>query len=66
MDISKSPPVKPYKLELKVDAERKKGQKKKIYYPNTYDFDVTYKVRNHTEMELFAILVQNTLNTAEF
>jgi hypothetical protein len=31
----KMPPVKPYKLALKVDA--KKGEKKKIYYPNVYD-----------------------------
>jgi len=33
----KVPPVKPYRLALKVDAEKKKSEKKKIYYPNVYD-----------------------------
>ena len=38
----KAPPVKPYRLALKVDAEKKKSgkkksEKKKIYFPNVYD-----------------------------
>lgn len=42
VDIIKIPPVKPYKLSLKVDAG--KVEKKKIYYPNVYDEPVTFKI----------------------
>lgn len=44
VDVIQSPPVKPYKLTLKIDADKKKGEKKKIYYPNVYDTDITYKI----------------------
>jgi hypothetical protein len=39
------PPIKPYKLALKIDALKKKGEEKKIYYHNIYDTPVTFRVQ---------------------
>ena len=45
VDVIKLPPVKPYRLALKLDTDKKgKVEKKKIYYPNVYDEDVVFKI----------------------
>ena len=51
----KMPLVKPFRVTLKVDAEKKKGEKKKIYYSNVYDEVLCLIDRMRSLQKVFSI-----------